>query len=78
MMPTMRDPKAIRIDTTPIGTEDLSKASTLFGDVKVEVEVGVRRVGEVETGLGRAVAVVVELWSNCDMIGWGRQWTRMH
>jgi hypothetical protein len=36
--PTIRDPKAMRIDTTPIGTEDLSKASAFLEDVGVDVD----------------------------------------
>jgi hypothetical protein len=66
MIPTMRDPKAMRIDTTLIGTEDLSKASAVF-DVGVgvgvddEVEASVDDKADAERRRG------VEGWASCGM-----------
>jgi hypothetical protein len=66
MIPTIRDPNAIRIDTTPIGTEDLSKASTFFECVGANDEVGVE-VGTEDSAGTELCKAVVEFWPTCDI-----------
>jgi hypothetical protein len=68
MMPTMRDPNAMRIDTTPIGTEDLSKTSAVINGVDIDVDVKIR-VGAYETADTAIGPAVVYIWSNCNVIG---------
>jgi hypothetical protein len=66
MTPTIRDPKARRIDTTPIGTDEFSNTSSFFADDGVDDEAGVDASAEdkAEVELGRAM---VEGWASCDM-----------
>lgn len=61
IIPTMRDPKAIRIETTPIDTEDLSNMSALDG-VDVDIGVDIRDSADDKAEIRLGWAVTAEFW----------------